>query len=203
MRGLEFDRHGPAAPDLSPSTSTSAKFNDGDKNTAVIDIDGSLTGYVVVDSAKQKVPGNHAISLNNLPFNASSNAVDECDATGGADEKVQGIPTSLISPGHMATLEFSALYGNDGRSEVPTPTASRYRLTQFITFTRDSLYVADAAGTTEHASMTLHSRNNQGLWEPKVTHGMGYTVTASAADRRGRQDAAADAGHSRATSASA
>ncbi len=180
VRGLEFVNS-----DLRHQIYTEhvnlAKFNDGDKNTAVIDIDGSLTGYIVIDpDTKAKVAGTHAISLNNLPFNASSNSVDECDSMGGADEKRQGIPTSLMSPNNMATFEFSALAGEDGRSRGPLVEGT-YQLTQFVTFTRDSLYVTDAAGNTEHASMTLHSRNNQGLWEPKFTHGMGYTVTASAA----------------------
>src|SRR5205085_1788129 len=49
------------------------------------------------------------------------------------------------------------------------------KLTQFMTFTKDTKdYGA-------HQSMTLHSRNNQGIWEPKITSGLGYTVTTKSA----------------------
>jgi hypothetical protein len=150
-----------------------SQFNDGDKNTAIIDRDGSLTGFRVVNSSKQPVPGLEPISLNNLPFNASSNSVDECLATGGQDEFFEGRPTSLISPGSMATLEFGALHPTlwDPDDKNPPPPLNRNH-TQIMTFSKDSL------DFNQHQSMALHSRNAQGLWEPKVTSGYGYTVKA-------------------------
>ena len=157
-----------------------AKFDDGDKNTAIVDRDGSLTGFKVVDAKGKEGPGTTAhdqypISLNNLPFNASSNAVDECLAEGAQDEKFEGRPTSLISPGNMATLEFEAFSLPDGVvPPLPVGNQPPRRLTQLVTFTKDM------TDFDKHHSMTLHSRNNQGIWEPKVTSGLGYTATAAA-----------------------
>jgi hypothetical protein len=138
-------------------------FQDGDKNTAIIDWDGSLTGFQVVDSNLNKAEGFYPISLNNLPFNASSNSADECLAEGTQDGLAEGRPTSLISPGSMATLEFQAIF--------PEPTKFPFdNNKQLVTFVKDSLdYGA-------HQDMELTSRNGQGLWEPKVTSGFGYTA---------------------------
>jgi hypothetical protein len=49
-------------------------FNDGDKNTAILDSDGTLCGYQVVDSANpaKKLADVHPISLNNLELNAAA-----------------------------------------------------------------------------------------------------------------------------------
>src|SRR5205823_14786132 len=58
------------------------KFRDGDRNTAILDLDGSLTGFKVVDKTGMDAPGAAPISLNNLPINNSSNSVDECQAEG-------------------------------------------------------------------------------------------------------------------------
>lgn len=147
-----------------------AAFKDGDKNTAVIDLDGTLTGYRIVDEQGQPVPHEFPISLNNLPFNRNGNAVDECLATGQQDEKLEGRATSLISPANMATLEFEALArasGGASRQIVPNQW-------QDMLFTKDSL---DAG---EHQSMQLQSRNNLGVWEPKVASGASYSVRALA-----------------------
>jgi hypothetical protein len=175
-RGLKFDnaelRH-----QIFTEKVNRAEFNDGDKNTAIIDKDGTLTGYNAVDSTLNKVEGLEPISLNNLPINGSSNSVDECRAEGGQDEFFEGRPTSLISPGSMATLEFGALY-----PIVPTPNVPENQQppdlfknhTQIITFTKDSTDFG------AHQSMSLHSRDRRGLWEPKVTSGFGYTVAACA-----------------------
>jgi hypothetical protein len=53
-------------------------FNDGDKNTLILDRDGSLTGMKVVGKDKNPIGNVFPASLNNLPFNAASNSVDEC-----------------------------------------------------------------------------------------------------------------------------
>jgi hypothetical protein len=149
-----------------------SSFNDGDKNTAILDLDGTLTGFEVVDADGRKIPGAHPVSLNNLEFNASSNSVDECLATGAQDQLLEGRPTSLISPGSMATLEFAALWPN------PKPTGPQ---DQRLTFTRD-----DREDFGAHQSMTLGGRNGNGVWEPKVTSGYGYTVSAGPGAPPGR-----------------
>ena len=137
-----------------------SSFTDGDMNTAVIDRDGSLTGFRVLGPE-----GNHPISLNNLPFNAVSNAVDECHSEGAQDTIQEGRPTSLISPANMATLEFGALQLPDGLSAGGGQVSN-----QSMTFVRDS---------PDHQTMVLKGRNSQGVWEPKVASGLGYTVRAS------------------------
>lgn len=164
VKGLRFDNV-----DLRHQVYTSrvnlGDFRDGDQNTAVIDLDGSLTGYKVVDDAGNPVRGSFPISLNNLPFNASSNSVDECLSTGQQDEQFEGRATSLISPGNMATLEFEALWPGTGAF------AQNW---QDLTFFKDSLDYG------QHQSMTLFGRNGQGIWEPKVTSGFGYSVLTAA-----------------------
>ena len=150
------------------------KFQDGDKNTAIIDLDGSLAGYAVVDALP---PGTippiprpvrrdaFPISLNNLPFNGSSNSVDECRSEGRQNVTLEGRPTSLMSPGSMATLEFEAIFPDP---EHPADTSHR----QILTFRRDNQDFG------EHPPMALKGRDGRGVWEPKVTSGHGYTVGA-------------------------
>jgi len=140
-------------------------FQDGDENTALIDEDGSLTAFKAVDSNKSPVTGLFPISLNNLPFNGSSNSVDECLATGAQDAQLEKRPTSLISPGYMGTLEFFALW--------PNPFGAPNQIHgQQLTFTKDSTDYG------KHQLMALRDRNGLGAWEPKVTSGFGYTVSA-------------------------
>jgi hypothetical protein len=55
---------------FTPIRSTWGPFNDGDKNTLIVDLDGTLTGFEVVHGRTTKV--DNAISLNNLPFNATA-----------------------------------------------------------------------------------------------------------------------------------
>ena len=168
------------------------QFNDGDKNTAVIDEDGTLTGFGVGDPRHglANPDGVKPISLNNLPFNAVSNAVDECFSRGPQNERFEGRDTSLISPGSLGTLEFSSLYPwNDHNGTVPFPGPNGdVSHTQFLTFTRDDPQLdgngqprRDADGHVIHSAMTLHSRDGRGIWEPKVTSGFGYTVAAAPA----------------------
>ncbi len=160
--------------------SVNTNFNDGDKNTAIIDEDGTLTGLGVIagDPAKQPNP-IHAISLNNLPFNATSNSVDECLSRGGQNELYEGRDTSLMSPAEMGTLEVSNLYPFikdkvTHPSDYPGGTNTHW---QDMTFRRDDA-VADGKGGTYHPTMVMKTgRNGLGIWEPKVSNGYGYTAT--------------------------
>ncbi len=158
-------------------------FNDGDKNTVVVDRDGSLTGFKVVDAQGNPVPDTFPISLNNLPFLAASKAdgtplsVNECQSTGLQDTIYEGRPTSLITPGYIATLQFSALHPASPCKLNCAPTDNAClanppmeRNCHEITFTKDS------KDYNEHQSMKLHGRNFLGVYEPKVTSGYGYTL---------------------------
>ena len=159
--------------------SVNTNFNDGDKNTAIIDEDGTLTGLGVIpgDSATEPNP-IHAISLNNLPFNATSNSVDECLSRGGQNEAYEGRDTSLMSPAEMGTLEVSNLYPfikvPNSTYDYPGGTNTHW---QDMTFRRDDA-VPDGKGGTYHPTMVMKTgRNGLGIWEPKVSNGYGYTVT--------------------------
>jgi len=139
-------------------------FRDGDKNTAVIDLDGSLTGYKIVDANGNPIPDEYPISLNNLEFNRTANSVDECGSTGQQDAELEDRPTSIISPGNMASLNIDA-----GFPSYPAPGQAGPNW-QDMVFTKDSL------DGNKHQSMVLNSRNGQGMWEPKVANGSGYSV---------------------------
>jgi len=154
-------------------------FDDGDKNTVIVDRDGSLTGFAVVDpNTNALIPGEFPISLNNLPFNVASNAVDECHATGAQNAALEGRPTSLISPGQVGTLEYQALWPEEGFKVIPPGNvpALNEKYEQWIAFTKDTIDYPTLYPTT-HWSMDLHGRNNNGVWEPKVQNGYGYTIS--------------------------
>jgi G8 domain len=197
-RGLSFENTDLRHQIYTDKVSVNLDFNDGDKNTAVIDEDGTLTGYGVdgphrcsnapavgctienqasvcpVGGVCQTTTEIYPISLNNLPFNATSNSVDECFSRGAQNEKFEARDTSLISPGSLGTLEFSTLHPYKGDT-FPGENNSH---TQFITFKRDDLSPG-AGGVMFHPEMTLHSRDGKGVWEPKVTSGFGYTATVA------------------------
>jgi G8 domain len=161
----------------------SSGFGDGDKNTAVIDLDGTLAGFDAADAANnvsQRFDGAHPISLNGLIINASSNSVDECLAEGAQDTVLENRPTALMSPSSMATLEVQMLYPPCNGSQYPgctaKPIAPPGLQKQAITFTKDA---EDSAFVPAHDAMTLTSRNALGVWEPKVTSGLSYTVTTA------------------------
>jgi len=153
-------------------------FQDGDRNTVVLDGDGSLTGFEVVRIAdNKKVGGALPVSLNNLGFNHVANSVDECLAEGQQDTDLEGRPTSLISPLGIATLEFQAAFPDPETKDPGRPPTK-----QLLTFTKD--YKEFCLDTThpelcQHQSMPLTSRDRRGIWEPKVVSGYGYSVAAS------------------------
>ena len=152
-------------------------FQDGDRNTVIIDEDGTLTGFEVQDADKKAVHGAFPVSLNNLGFNHAGNSVDECLAEGQQDTDVEARPTSLISPYGVATLEFQ---GNFPPSQAapPGPNPAQPATKQRLTFTKD--YKDFCPGPLcDHQKMELTSRNTLGVWEPKVVSGVGYTVAAS------------------------
>ncbi len=142
-------------------------FNDGDRNTAILDLDGTLSGYGVGDSQGNPIDGAFPISLNNLPFNASSNSVDECKAIGQQNVDLEGRDTATMAPSGVGQLEFEALFPVN--TSPPWPANDH---TQLLTFYKTTLDFG------QHGDMQLHSRNGLGVWEPKVTSGYGYVVRA-------------------------
>ena len=144
------------------------EFTDGDKNTTIVDLDGTLSGVTALDPKKNPIP---TISLNNLEINASSNSVDECLAEGAEDLLLEGRPTAAMVPSPIGQLEFDMLYPSYNNAQA-------LGYTQNLTFTKDSTDFTSLF-TNYHGAMTLKGRNGLGDWEPKVTSGYGYTVTAS------------------------
>ncbi len=186
-----------------------SSFQDGDKNTAIIDLDGTLGGYAsasipnsscvgpanpapccsgVMAGSCDSLSGHlHPISLNNLELNAAGGdpggSVDECQAEGKQDTKLEGRPTANFSPGEVGALEFQALFPDITPLGAPKPcvhdkTQNTCRHDQMVTFTKDATEFSGML--LEHPDMVLGGRNGQGIWEPKVQSGYGYTVTASA-----------------------
>lgn len=159
-----------------------AEFVDGDKNTVILDRDGTLSGYQVVDHNGTKVPGKFPISLNNLVFNGSPYSVDECLATGAQDKKAENRATALMSPQSYATLELTAwnptfdIIGSDAVTNLVKKAP--------ITFTKDAQDYLGAtskyAPADSHYSMTLVGRNLTQVREPKLMSGMGYTLHSTA-----------------------
>ncbi len=150
-------------------------FQDGDKNTVILDHDSTLSGYQVVDSSGNPIAGKFPISLNNLPFLAVAdttnnvlNTVDECHAEGAQDTVYEDRPTSQMSPNDYASLEFSAV----PCALVSTGGVKGCTNANLMTFTKNQ----QDYGT--HQSMALNGRNDNGIYEPKVMNGLGYTVQA-------------------------
>ena len=130
----------------------------------------------VVGPDRKPVGNLFPASLNNLPFNASSNSVDECLSTGRQNDYLEARPTSLISPSPMATLEFSALFPQAFQKEEKSK--KEYRYEQILSFSKTTPdNYPDPVGKY-YDKMTLHGRNGLGVWEPKVSNGLGYTVSA-------------------------
>ena len=174
-----------------------AEFRDGDKFTVILDHDASLTGLEVVPpGGGSAISGAYPISLNNLPFLSGPGTIDECQSTGAADEAIELRPTSLISPYNYATLEFEALTGttNDNtmvfnKDEIDYPDSAGGAQIQFTdqsitdlgnTYSANCGASADSAspGVAGHACVALSGRNGQGVYEPKLVNGLGYTVGA-------------------------
>jgi G8 domain len=157
-------------------------FTDGDENTTIVDLDGSLSGIVALDPKNNPLP---TISLNNLGINASANSVDECLAQGAEDNLLEGRPTSAMVPSALGQLEFEQLYPPSPRpiptKETPNP-LNALAHKQLITIAKNTIDFNKLTGVEHHQSMPLTSRNGLGDWEPKVTDGYGYTVTAGSFD---------------------
>ena len=179
-----------------------ADFRDGDKFTVILDHDNSLSGLEVVpQGGGQPVSGTYPISLNNLPFLSGPGTVDECQSTGAEDGAIEGRPTSLISPYNYATLEFEALTpattersANDNamvfnKDQIDYPASGDTGQIQFTdqTITDDNTLFSiecgasadtSSSGVLGHACVTLSGRNGEGVYEPKLVNGLGYTVGA-------------------------
>ncbi len=137
-----------------------AIFADGDKNTVILDLDGSLSNFVVVDTTDNSKVSNlrYPVSLNNLPFLGTPYTVDECHSKGAQNALATGRESSLMSPHDYATLEATVWYGNSGLN------------TDTLVFTKDM------KDYDEFQSMSLVGRNFQGVYEPKLMDQLGYTI---------------------------
>lgn len=142
-----------------------AVFADGDKNTVILDLDGSLSNFVVVDTTDlTKIPDlRYPVSLNNLPFLGTPYTVDECHSIGAQDSMATGRESSLMSPHDYATLESTIWYESN-------PNALSTINNNVIEFTKD---MQDYG---EFQSMSLVGRNFQGVYEPKLMDQLGYTI---------------------------
>ena len=100
-------------------------FNDGDKNTLILDRDGSLTGMKVLGRTKSPSETFSRVSQQSA-FNASGNSVDECLSTGAQNALLENRPTSLISPSTMATLEFASLFPKAPQGKRNSRDTSRF-----------------------------------------------------------------------------
>ena len=156
-------------------------FQDGDKNTVILDKDGTLTGYKVLGPNSESRFHKFPVSLNNLAFLGSEDlssdlypnnpsTVDECLSTGAQDVLAENRGTSLISPFDYATLETSVLTCTDFPNDAePGPCLNPDTIT----------FVKDQVDYGMHQSMTLSGRNGNGVYEPKVVDGWGYTLHKS------------------------
>jgi hypothetical protein len=156
-----------------------AAFVDGDKNTVILDRDGTLSGFKVVDKDGNDVPGKYPISLNNLPFNGSPYSVDECNSTGAQDKAIENRASALMSPESFATLELTS-WDPTFNFGIPSPPPSLLAKKKPITIVKDAQdygsYNGPYAPPDDHYFMTLVGRNNTQVYEPKVMNGMGYTL---------------------------
>ena len=186
-----------------------SNFRDGDKFTVILDKDATLSGFQVVPAGGgSPIAGASPISLNNLPFLAGPGTVDECHAAGAQDTALEGRPTSLMSPYSYATLEFSAITPpcNGVPPSGPVPNCSNDNVMVFtkdeidypgnggIQFTDTTITNAgttfsincgstadtSAGGVKGHSCVVLTGRNGNGVYEPKLVNGLGYTIQASA-----------------------
>ena len=155
-------------------------FLDGDKNTVILDKDGTLTGYAVTGPNGEARRHKFPVSLNNLPFLGADDGasaafpdnpstVDECLSTGAQDAVAENRGSSLISPFDYATLETSALTCKDVFPGFSV-SCTLARPADEITFVKDTVDYGS------HASMALSGRNGNGVYEPKVVDGLGYTL---------------------------
>jgi hypothetical protein len=188
-----------------------APFVDGDKNTVILDRDGTLSGYGVVDSKGNSLAkyGRFPISLNNLPLNSVTNqsvggptpsdSVDECDTEGIQDATTsppgntgEGRSTAMMAPGEYATLEITNLSGS-----LVSPTGG-FQNDDLVTLTKDQIDYPGVqledktlpvpsptpSPVTQscpigHGCIILTGRNQEGIYEPKVESGLGYTIASN------------------------
>lgn len=129
-------------------------FNDGDKTTVILDMDGALSGLQVVDANGSADPDFVPVSLNSIDYYATDFSLDEPHARGPNDFR----ETSLMSPHKYATLNIES---------VKNP-ASTFR----VKISRDMPAYVDS----EYPYLFLNGRGGKPIYEPFVMDRMGYTV---------------------------
>ena len=167
--------------------SLNTDFNDGDKNTAILDEDSTLSGLGVELAPNSGTIPVYPISLNNLPFNSTSNSVDECISRGAQNNLYEGRTSALMSPASVGTLQFSSLYPYSGSSFPGTDPNGHW---QQVSFTRDDLalaqyptssstYTGPFPATSMYPMIMRTGRQGLGSYEPKVSNRYGYTVAVA------------------------
>jgi len=137
-------------------------FEDGDKTTVILDMDGRLAGLkVACSSTDAHCTPPPAVSLNNLDYYATDFTVDEPHSRGPNNF----LATSLMSPHRYATLNIESV-PSPAQAAVPTP----FR----VEITRDM----PAYNDTTYPNLFLNGRGQQPIYEPFVMDRMGYTVRA-------------------------
>ena len=147
-----------------------AIFADGDKNTVILDLDGSLSDFVIIDTTDNTKVANlrYPVSLNNLPFLGTPYTVDECHSIGAQNEHITNRESSLMSPHDYATLETTVWYAQNTIGANGKLVTSNNNVIRFQ---------KDMKDYGEHQEMTLVGRNFQGVYEPKVMDKLGYILT--------------------------
>ncbi|WP_168177199.1 G8 domain-containing protein [Thalassospira sp. MCCC 1A03138] len=134
-------------------------FEDGDKTTVILDMDGRLAGMkVACTSNDANCTPPPAVSLNNLDYYATDFTVDEPHSRGPNNF----LATSLMSPHRYATLNIES---------VPSPSSAPPLR---VEITRDM----PAYGDTTYPNLFLNGRGQNPIYEPFVMDRMGYTVHA-------------------------
>lgn len=134
-------------------------FEDGDKTTVILDMDGRLAGMkVACTSNDANCTPPPAVSLNNLDYYATDFTVDEPHSRGPNNF----LATSLMSPHRYATLNIES---------VPSPSSAPPLR---VEITRDM----PAYGNTTYPHLFLNGRGQNPIYEPFVMDRMGYTVHA-------------------------
>ena len=141
-------------------------ISDGDKQTIILDKDGTLAGYQVCNGIGCNADINHfPISLNNLTFYGTPYTVDEPDAIG----RNNVIASAMMSPHKYATINIES---TPLESVSSAPTNGDIGNGHFnLKIERDM-----KAYSGQDSNITLYGRGGEPVFETFLMNNMGYTV---------------------------